>query len=115
MKKPVYNTIAPAYVPAPKSSIKGVTEKSSDLSKEEESKGLSVSNVFKNPGDTYMEALSAETDENLRAGLKTLFDSGFLMFTLNKELLLKHKNDAEKVAEVLTQGTLSENKSVRLF
>jgi len=81
----------------------------------EEAKGLAISSVFKAPKDVYMEALEAEKDEVLKAGLRTLYDFGFVEFRINKTLLQKYKNDANTVAEVLLQGALNESTFEKIF
>lgn len=81
----------------------------------DEPKDLAVSSVFKAPKEIYMEALEAEQDEALKAGLRTLYDFGFVEFKINKALLQKYKNDTNTVAEVILQGALNESTFQKLF
>lgn len=80
-----------------------------------EPKDLAVSSVFKAPKEVYMEALEAEKDEALKAGLRTLYDFGFVEFRINKALLQKYKNDTNTVAEVILQSALNESTFQKIF
>lgn len=78
-------------------------------------KHLSISSVFQSPKEVYMLAVEQEADANLRAGLLSMYDFGFVDFRINKVLLQKYKNDCNTVAEILMNGALNESTMQQLF
>lgn len=67
------------------------------------------------PKEIYFQKVSEETDQELAAGMATLYDFGFVEFKINKTLLTKYKNDANTVAEILLNGALNESTFQKIF
>lgn len=78
-------------------------EKPSDLLKQS-----SITIAAKSPKELYFEQVNAETDCTIKASLTDLYEFGFTNFSVNKVLILKHK-DVNVVANVLMSGALSES------
>lgn len=76
---------------------------------------LSLSNVFQTPKEIYMQAMEKESDANLKNGLSTLYDFGFVEYKINKALLTKYCYDVNTVCEILLNGALNESSIEKVF